>query len=338
MEELTLEQDGTVDWHETARFRKGMEEDVELDAEGHETFNASHVGTIQVGALLNVIEWLSHGVALFDTEAKNLEELSAELKELIVNHDLMDGDKAQKVVQTMAMHHHHVTERKKENLERQAHDDAIHRCGCDVLVGAVNFVKKPICVFIRLDEPRDLGELSTEGHYPTKFIFLCLGPDGEGHQHEKDFHEAGRAFSCLMSNKGFLDIATEAPSNGILCEAIHTFMAESDIIPHFHHMFFATQDEEQGKAEKHDDSDSDDEGVAPMTPLLLSTRHNEIWKLSRMPSPSAKPKNRSSNGSSPDRSPPLTPKSETKLGIRGNIALRASGAGHRAVMGSPPSE
>ena len=120
MEELTLEQDGTLDWHETARFRKGMEEDVELDAEGHETFNASHVGTIQVGALLNVIEWLSHGVALFDTEAKNLEELSAELKELIVNHDLMDGDKAQKVVQTMAMHHHHVTERKKENLERQA--------------------------------------------------------------------------------------------------------------------------------------------------------------------------------------------------------------------------
>jgi len=69
MEELTLEQDGTLDWHETARFRKGMEEDVEIDGEGHETFNAAHVGTISVGALLNVIEWLSHGVSLFDTEA-----------------------------------------------------------------------------------------------------------------------------------------------------------------------------------------------------------------------------------------------------------------------------
>jgi len=37
MEELTLEKDGTLDWHETARFRKGMEEDVEIDGQGNDT-------------------------------------------------------------------------------------------------------------------------------------------------------------------------------------------------------------------------------------------------------------------------------------------------------------
>ena len=50
------------------RSVKGMEEDVEIDKEGNESFNAEHVGTISVGALLNVIEWLKHGVSLFDTE------------------------------------------------------------------------------------------------------------------------------------------------------------------------------------------------------------------------------------------------------------------------------
>jgi len=108
---------------------------------------------------------------------------------------------AERVTSTMAMHHHHVVERKKENLERQHKDEELHRCGCDVLVGAVDFLSKPICVFIRLDEPRDLGEMTTEGHYPTKFIFLCLGPAGTKLQ-INHYHEAGRAFSCLMSNKG----------------------------------------------------------------------------------------------------------------------------------------
>jgi len=190
-----------------------------------------------------VIDWLKHGVSLFDTEAANIEDLKIELSASLVHHELMDQAHADKVTATMAMHHHHVTERKKENIDRQHHDEELHRCGCDVLVGSVDFVEKPICVFIRLNEPKNLGEMTTEGHYPTKFIFLCLGPAGNGASHLNDYHEAGRAFSCLMSNKGFLDIASEAPSNGILCEAVHTFMAESDIIPHFHHMFFATDNQ-----------------------------------------------------------------------------------------------
>ena len=42
-----MEKDGSWDWHETARFRKGLEEDVEMDEEGHEKFDKAHVGAIR---------------------------------------------------------------------------------------------------------------------------------------------------------------------------------------------------------------------------------------------------------------------------------------------------
>jgi len=195
------------------------------------------------------MEWIKRGVSLFDTHVKTIQELCDELEDGMIDQGVLNEEQAKQVVSTMQLHHIHATERREESKARSGRDEALHRCGCDVLVGAVSFLKHPIASFIRLDEPRDLGEMNTEGHYPAKFIFLCLGPEG---QQSDDYHEVGRAFACLMSNKGFLDIASAAPSKLIVCEAIHTFLAQSDIIPQFHHVRFGVEDDEG-----QDDSDSD---------------------------------------------------------------------------------
>jgi mannitol/fructose-specific phosphotransferase system IIA component (Ntr-type) len=262
MEELTLEADGTLDWHETARFRKGLEEDVRMDADGHEDFDKAHLGTISVRSLLDVMEFLKRGVSIFDTPAKSVQELCDQLEDELIDQNVVTEQQAKEVVNTMQLHHHHAIQRKEENLKRAGRDEALHRCGCDVLVGAVNFLKHPIAVFIRLDKPRSLGEMTTEGHFPTKFIFLCLGPHG----HEKDeYHEVGRAFACLMSNRGFLNIVSEAPSKLVVCEAVHTFLAQSDIIPQFHHVRYGTGMRSPGMEGDDSDSDSDSDSDEKQT-------------------------------------------------------------------------
>jgi len=274
MEELTLEKDGSWDWHETARFRKGLEEDVEVDAEGHENFDKAHFATLSVHSLLDLLEWVRKGVALLDTPAENITSLTEELKACLIEQGVLTEQQAEQVGTTMAMHHHHVTDRKKETLERMSRDEALHRCGCDVLVGSVDFLEHPLAVFIRLNEPRDLGEMTTEGHYPTKFIFLLLGPSSGL---PEDYHEAGRAFSCLISNKGFLDIVSELQSKVVLCEAIHTFMGQADIIPQFHHLRFATEESIMSQSELNDSDSDDDDGRE----LLLTTRNKKAYQLSK---------------------------------------------------------
>jgi len=247
------------------------------------------MGTLSVHGILDVIEWLRKGVALFDSEATSISMLASELVEALVDQGVAKKEQAARFGETMAMHHHHVTEKKKENIDRTHKDEAMHRCGCDVLVGAVDFLDHPIAAFVRLNEPQYLGEMTTEGHYPTRFIFMCIGPQETTHQ-RTTYHEAGRAFSCLMSNRGFLDIAAEALSKQIVCEAIHTFLAESDIIPQFHHMHFNTDNLDEATdlaTEKTEINDSDSEDENSDRPLLLSTRRgNEVWKLSRVSGPS----------------------------------------------------
>jgi len=329
-----------------------------------------------VHSLLDLIDWLKRGVAIFDSTAKNISELCKELEELLLDQEVVTEDEAKNVIKTMQLHHHHTTEQKKENIARMKRDEDLHRCGCDVLVGAVDFLKKPIAVFIRLDEPRALGELTTEGHFPIKFIFMCIGPrsmdaaaapshnlsdkdagyakllykenqdtayiakmlsddtntideaevilcvrppaeqvsplqlDSMNKPGEYNYHEAGRAFSSLISNKGFLDICSEAESKLFLSEAIHRFMAKSDIIPQWHHMRFGTE----GPAA---DSDSEDDleqdadtpmGLqAPPSPVLITRRDSEV----RI---GFQPRSRSRQGS-PSVSRETSSNDLTKLGV-----------------------
>lgn len=67
---------------------------------------------------------------------------------------------------------------------------------CRFLSGCVEFLEQPAMAFVRLNEAV-LLESVLEVPVPVRFIFVLLGPS----QSNVDYHEIGRSFSTLMSDK-----------------------------------------------------------------------------------------------------------------------------------------
>lgn len=65
----------------------------------------------------------------------------------------------------------------------------------NILIGEVECLEKVVSCFIRLNESCKLGDL-TEVPVPTRFIFVLLGPTGQGMR----YHEIGRAMATLLSD------------------------------------------------------------------------------------------------------------------------------------------
>lgn len=65
-----------------------------------------------------------------------------------------------------------------------------------VLVGATDFLTKPVVAFVRLAHSQKLRNM-TEVPLPVKFLFIMLGPQNCPF----NYHEVGRAVATLMNNK-----------------------------------------------------------------------------------------------------------------------------------------
>lgn len=65
-----------------------------------------------------------------------------------------------------------------------------------LLSGCVEFLEQTAMAFVRLNEPVML-ESVLEVPVPVRFLFVLLGPS----QSNMDYHEIGRSFSTLMSDK-----------------------------------------------------------------------------------------------------------------------------------------
>jgi len=73
-----------------------------------------------------------------------------------------------------------------------------------VLVGATDFLTKPVVAFVRLAHSQTLGNM-TEVPLPVKFLFIMLGPQNCPF----NYHEVGRAVATLMNNKVRLIVLLE---------------------------------------------------------------------------------------------------------------------------------
>ena len=71
-----------------------------------------------------------------------------------------------------------------------------------VLVGSVDYLKKPITAFVRLAHACFLGNLM-EVDVPVRFIFVLLGPADDKNRYK----EIGRSVAAMMSDKPFLESA-----------------------------------------------------------------------------------------------------------------------------------
>ncbi|KAF5898078.1 anion exchange protein 3 isoform X1, partial [Clarias magur] len=95
-----------------------------------------------------------------------------------------------------------------------------------VLVGCVEFLEQPAMAFVRLNEAV-LLESVLEVPVPVRFIFVLLGPS----QSNIDYHEIGRSFSTLMSDKNFHEVAYFADDRQDLLNGINEFLDCSIVIP-----------------------------------------------------------------------------------------------------------
>uniref|UniRef100_A0A8C7YSU6 Anion exchange protein n=1 Tax=Oryzias sinensis TaxID=183150 RepID=A0A8C7YSU6_9TELE len=80
---------------------------------------------------------------------------------------------------------------------------------CNVLVGELEFLNKPVVAFVRLSPAMLLNGLA-EVPIATRFLFILLGPFGRAAQ----YHEIGRSIATLMTDEVSMDQGTSAPFDG----------------------------------------------------------------------------------------------------------------------------
>lgn len=96
----------------------------------------------------------------------------------------------------------------------------------NVWVGEMEDLKKPVTAFIRLIEPRFIGDLSQVA-LPTRFIFLHLTPKSE----PSYAFEIGRAISNMMVDEIFSEVAYKAKSREDIMHGFDEFLDQLTVLP-----------------------------------------------------------------------------------------------------------
>uniref|UniRef100_A0A8C6PRP2 Anion exchange protein n=1 Tax=Nothobranchius furzeri TaxID=105023 RepID=A0A8C6PRP2_NOTFU len=97
---------------------------------------------------------------------------------------------------------------------------------CNVLVGELEFLNKPVVAFVRLSPAVLLNGLA-EVPIATRFLFIILGPLSRGPQ----YHEIGRSIATLMTDEVFHDVAYKAKDRNDLIAGIDEFLDQVTVLP-----------------------------------------------------------------------------------------------------------
>ncbi|KAA8588189.1 hypothetical protein FQN60_001383 [Etheostoma spectabile] len=97
---------------------------------------------------------------------------------------------------------------------------------CNVLVGELEYLKKPVVAFVRLSPAVTLSGLA-EVPIATRFLFILLGPLGRALQ----YHEIGRSIATLMTDEVFHDVAYKAKDRNDLIAGIDEFLDQVTVLP-----------------------------------------------------------------------------------------------------------
>nr|XP_046259548.1 sodium-driven chloride bicarbonate exchanger isoform X2 [Scatophagus argus] len=97
---------------------------------------------------------------------------------------------------------------------------------CNVLVGELEFLNKPVVAFVRLSPAVLLSGLA-EVPIATRFLFILLGPLGRAPQ----YHEIGRSIATLMTDEVFHDVAYKAKDRNDLIAGIDEFLDQVTVLP-----------------------------------------------------------------------------------------------------------
>uniref|UniRef100_A0A4W5LLD2 Anion exchange protein n=1 Tax=Hucho hucho TaxID=62062 RepID=A0A4W5LLD2_9TELE len=224
LNELIVDKNQEMRWKETARWIK-FEEDVEEETD---RWGKPHVASLSFRSLLELRRTITHGAVLLDLEQTTLPGIAHLVVETMIISDQIRAEDRANVLRKSrhpplpTAHDHQVTKHTK--LLAKIPKDAEATV---VLVGCVEFLEQPAMAFIRLSEAV-LLESVLEVPVPVRFLFALLGPT----QSNMDYHEIGRSFSTLMSDKvNFHEVAYFADDRQDLLNGINEFLDCSIVIP-----------------------------------------------------------------------------------------------------------
>uniref|UniRef100_A0A8D3BZ43 Anion exchange protein n=1 Tax=Scophthalmus maximus TaxID=52904 RepID=A0A8D3BZ43_SCOMX len=221
LNELIVEKDHEMRWKERARWIK-FEEDVEEETE---RWGKPHVASLSFRSLLELRRTITHGAILLDLEQNTLPGIAHLVVETMIISDQIRAEDRPSVLRALLLKHrssHPLAARSMKLLAKIPKDaEAVI-----VLVGCVEFLEQPAMAFVRLDEAT-LLESVLEVPVPVRFIFVLLGPT----QSNMDYHEIGRSFATLMSDKNFHEVAYFADDRQDLLNGINEFLDCSIVIP-----------------------------------------------------------------------------------------------------------
>uniref|UniRef100_A0A669ETF3 Anion exchange protein n=1 Tax=Oreochromis niloticus TaxID=8128 RepID=A0A669ETF3_ORENI len=227
LNELIVEKDHEMRWKERARWIK-FEEDVDDETD---RWGKPHVASLSFRSLLELRRTITHGAILLDLEQTSLPGIAHLVVETMIISDQIKAEDRPNVLRALLLKHRSVTRltlalgstARSIKLLAKIPKDAE---AVIVLVGCVEFLEQPAMAFVRLSEAV-LLESVLEVPVPVRFIFVLLGPS----QSNMDYHEIGRSFSTLMSDKNFHEVAYFADDRQDLLNGINEFLDYSIVIP-----------------------------------------------------------------------------------------------------------
>uniref|UniRef100_A0A4W4FH70 Anion exchange protein n=1 Tax=Electrophorus electricus TaxID=8005 RepID=A0A4W4FH70_ELEEL len=252
LNELIVDKNQEMRWREMARWIK-FEEDVEEETD---RWGKPHVASLSFRSLLELRRTITHGTVMLDLDQTTLPGIAHLLVESMIISDQIRAEDRPNVLRALLLKHrlgipvlrigqhscrprglYHLSHSKNlHGVPVEAHAAArslklLAKIPKDaeatvVLVGCVDFLEQPAMAFVRLNEAVML-ESVLEVPVPVRFIFVLLGPP----QTNMDYHEIGRSFSTLMSDKNFHEVAYFADDRQDLLSGMNEFLDCSIVIP-----------------------------------------------------------------------------------------------------------
>uniref|UniRef100_A0A8C2DDR0 Anion exchange protein n=1 Tax=Cyprinus carpio TaxID=7962 RepID=A0A8C2DDR0_CYPCA len=267
LNELIVDKNQEMRWKETARWIK-FEEDVEEETD---RWGKPHVASLSFRSLLELRRTITHGAIMLDLDQTTLPGIAHLLVETMIISDQIRAEDRASVLRALLLKHSHPNDEKEGLFHRNhsvnslggfrhnhnhVHDTSLPLVSQDheemhdskaaehdkevfvtlfvsclllvlnVFIGCVEFLEKPAMAFVRLNEAV-LLESVLEVPVPVRFLFVLLGPT----QTNMDYHEIGRSFSTLMSDKNFHEVAYFADDRQDLLNGINEFLDCSIVIP-----------------------------------------------------------------------------------------------------------
>nr|XP_057918415.1 solute carrier family 4 member 1b (Diego blood group) [Doryrhamphus excisus] len=219
-------------WQETGRW-EGHEESFDPQSG---VWASSHVSYLTFKSLVQLRRSMNTGVMLFNSEEKTWASMAEKIvAEMLKLKQIRPGDQEgvmKSLVQNRSQQSDPESQALTDGVDLRRFSVKERRDECDrveasmVLVGALDFLEKPVVVFVRLKEATALDS-ALEAPDPLRFVFVLIGPSNA----DMDYHETGRAMAALMADKVFNQAASRAKNLRSLIDAVGDFMDCSIVIP-----------------------------------------------------------------------------------------------------------